>query len=123
MLVGPTFYSAIAGLMHGNGSGELIGLFSAVGDTITLALTAPILMTALALRGGLVAWPWIFFTASMLAWLGYDVQGGLGFIYDKLHLEMPEWLSNGIGMFKIAACTLSFAAGLAQRRVIRAQDL
>ena len=34
--------------------------------------------TAIALRGGLLRWPWALFTASMLSWLFYDAASTLG---------------------------------------------
>jgi len=47
-------------------------LASAVVDILSLCLLAPLLLTAVALRGGLFAWPWALITASILSWLLYD---------------------------------------------------
>lgn len=47
-------------------------LASAVVDILSLCLLAPLLLTAVALRGGLFAWPWALITASILSWLFYD---------------------------------------------------
>jgi hypothetical protein len=121
VLAGPSAYSAIVALAHGGSSGNLIPLISAIGDTIATALTAPILMTALALRGGLIAWPWIFFAASMLCWLGWDMQDWMGDLFDYLHLNFPDWLGNVFGQFRTGAAVLTACAGIAQRWATRAQ--
>ena len=89
------------------------GAVSSLADVITLALVAPLFMTAVALRGGLLVWPWALYTAATVTWLVYDAQ------------DTVAWLA-GIGEeplrvvtvpLRIVACALTFAAGLAQRRL------
>jgi len=46
---------------------------SDIGDLVSFILLAPIFLTTVALRGGLLARPWFFLTASQVAWLCYDV--------------------------------------------------
>src|SRR5262249_9804754 len=46
----------------------LVDLSGAVGDVIVIALIAPILLTAIALRGGLLMWPWSFIAAANICW-------------------------------------------------------
>ena len=57
---------------------------SAVGDVVTdlldgslFVVAVPVLRAALGLGGGLVAWPWLLLTASVISWLGYDANGRL----------------------------------------------
>lgn len=95
--------------------GALTGAVSALGDMISLCLIAPLLLTALALRGGLFAWPWGLMTASYLAWLLYDAA-----------LVLGPWLGQDAAgtratseLFRALGCTFGFSAGLAQRRLVQ----
>lgn len=89
-------------------------IFSALGDFVFLMLIAPIFMTALALRGGLLTWPWALLTASTVAWLIYDAQDSVVYFYPQL-----ETLDRTIVTvpLRILACTFLFAAAMAQRRL------
>jgi hypothetical protein len=84
---------------------SLVLLVSAVVDVITLCLVAPLLLTAVSLRGGLFVWPWALITASQLSWLLYDAAAGLG-----------PWVPD---VFRGLAENYLFAAGLAQLFVLR----
>jgi hypothetical protein len=98
--------------------GDLVALASsasALGDMVSLCLIAPLLLTALSLRGGLIGWTWTLLTASYVAWLLYDallVVGpwlGLG----------PRGVRTGSELFRALGCTFGFTAGLAQRAVVQ----
>jgi hypothetical protein len=72
-------------------------------------------MTAIAVRGGSLRWPWGLLTASLASWLLYDAI-----------LTVPEVFHLTGGGFRIAAEQFRFfagsfaaAAGLAQRRAVR----
>jgi hypothetical protein len=96
--------------------GALIMAVSAVVDILSLCLLAPLLMTAVALRGGHFFWPWALLTASLLSWLLYDAGAAL---------EGVARVKQALGTFPLAevfrglAENFLFAAGLAQSMVIR----
>lgn len=90
----------------------------AIADVLTDALdgaifvvAVPVARAALALGGGLVAWPWGLLTLSLLAWLGYDaaaawgLNAGLSPRHGRVLVEV---------MRTLGACGV-FAAGIAQR--------
>jgi hypothetical protein len=84
-----------------------------VGDIFSLALIVPVLLTTLALRGGLLSWPWGLMTASQFGWLLYDASATL-----RLFVVIePATATMWSEMFRALACTYCFAAGLAQRAV------
>jgi hypothetical protein len=86
-------------------------LASAVVDIVSLCLIAPLLLTAVALRGGLFAWPWGLLTASRLAWLLYDAAATLAPGATSAAAQLPE-LFRGLGGNYL------FVAGVAQYLVI-----
>jgi hypothetical protein len=90
------------------------GVFSSLGDVFSLWLIAPLLLTALALRGGLFGWPFALLTTSYVAWLVYDVVFVLG---PDLGLSArgARTLSE---LFRALGCLFGFSAGLAQRWVV-----
>jgi hypothetical protein len=92
--------------------GSLILLVSAVVDIISLCLIAPLLLTAVSLRGGLFSWPWGLITASRLSWLLYDGAVALAPSSTPAAFPLAE-LCRGV------AITYLFAAGVAQYLVIR----
>jgi hypothetical protein len=53
--------------------GAVEHLASDVGDFLTFSLIAPLLLVALALRGGRLFWPWLFIVLSKVAWMLFDV--------------------------------------------------
>jgi hypothetical protein len=110
-MAGPSFYQ---GIKHWDFPDGLIPVISAAGDLITFAMLVPILMTALALRGGLVAWVWIFLTAAELSWLLYDL------LVAVIQTD-ARWTDFVDGGFRSAALVLTFTAGLAQYRISRAR--
>ena len=95
--------------------GALTGSASALGDMVSLCLIAPLLLTALALRGGLIGWTWTLLTASYVAWLFYDALLVLG---PALGLG-PHAARAASEVFRALGCTFGFTAGLAQRAVVQ----
>jgi len=106
---------SVGRLMNGNLS-AIVAIASRMGDICGFVLIAPLLLTALALRQGLLVWPWALLTASGLCWLGADftstafthVSGHIGPLYD---------------VFRIPACLFVMTAGIAQRWVINSREL
>jgi|HubBroStandDraft_2_1064218.scaffolds.fasta_scaffold210140_1 hypothetical protein len=91
----------------------IVDVASDLGDTICLALVAPVLQTALAMRGGVLRWPWGLLTASGVVWIAYDATS-------SIVVHMP-WLviaeaSRGL------ACALVLSAGIAQRMVVSPRE-
>ena len=87
------------------------GVASAAGDLVVLILIAPLILTALALRGGMFAWPWALLTTSTVAWLFYDAFWALG---PTLGLS-PDEARTAYELCRGLGCTFSASAGLAQR--------
>lgn len=94
--------------------GALVSVASRTGDIFSFVLIAPLLLTALALRQGLLVWPWALLTASGLCWLGADFA-------NAAFLHLPN---NQVGplfdIFRFPACLFVMTAGIAQRWVIDA---
>jgi hypothetical protein len=106
---GPAFVTNVGRVRAGDLTAAA-GAASAFGDIVSLCLIAPLLLTALALRGGLIGWPWSLLTASYAAWLGYDaVLVGLG----------PDAVRSAAEAFRALGSTLGCSAGLAQFLVVR----
>jgi hypothetical protein len=91
----------------------LVSISSDVGDTLCLALLAPVMLTALAMRGGVLLWPWGLLTACGVAWIGYDLVVGA---VEVLHLEQARWLI-AIEALRALANVAYFSSGVAQRFV------
>lgn len=109
-VAGPGALESARSVAQGNWS-SLVLLVSAVVDIITLCLITPLLLTAVALRGGLFSWPWALVTASQLSWLFYDAAAAI----DPARLAgfpLPD-------VFRGLAQNFLFVAGLAQLFVIR----
>jgi hypothetical protein len=108
----PSYVRAIA---RGEIGQNLMWLASSVGDIVSFSLIAPMLLTALALRGGMLSWPWAFFTASLLSWLGVDAVVYFG---PSIHLSDAH-AKLALEIFRGMACTFGMSAGFAQRLVSR----
>jgi hypothetical protein len=93
---------------------RVAGLASALGDFGSLCLIAPLLLTALALRGGLLGWPFLLLTVSCVAWLFYDATLVLGGVAGLAPAQVRVWSE----LFRALGCTFLGAAGLAQRFVV-----
>ncbi len=90
-------------------------LSSALGDIICLGLIAPLLLTALALRGGVLSWPWIFQTLSLMGWLFVDA---IMTVLPQFYGTEPGQMNTLSEVFRIWANLFGFLAGLAQRLVV-----
>jgi hypothetical protein len=97
----------------------------AVGEVITdlldgalFMVAVPVLRAALGLGGGLVAWPWLLLTGSLMAWLGYDATALYGDVagLDARTVRVVEEVCRTLG------AGLAFAGGLAQRWVMTEAD-
>jgi hypothetical protein len=94
----------------------LVLVTSSIGDAAGIVLIAPVFWTVLAMRGGLLGWPWGLFAASMGCWLVYD---GLDIV---THLTTPALrgvLDAILDAVRVLACALMGLGGLTQRRVVR----
>lgn len=83
-------------------------------DGVLFVVAVPVLRAALVLGGGLVAWPWVLLTASLVAWLGYDasaVYGGAAGIDDRTVRVLEE-------VCRTLGAAFAFSAGIAQRWVM-----
>lgn len=87
---------------------DLVLLVSALVDIVSLCLITPLLLTAMALRGGLFFWPWALITASRLAWVLYDAAA----VVAADNLLLPD-------LFRGLAQNFLGVAGLAQFLVVR----
>lgn len=86
-------------------------LFSAVGDIISLVVLAPILLTALSLRGGSLSWPWTMLVVGTIGWVLYD---GAATVSGWMHLD-PSHVRPLMESFRVWACVAYLSAGLLQR--------
>jgi hypothetical protein len=100
--------------LAGGDAFAIVPLASDLADGVVLVLLATLARTALALRGGVLRWPWAFLTASGLLWLVFDLA------YDALsaaHADVDQ--AHGVLEALRALATLyGFSAGLAQRNVL-----
>jgi hypothetical protein len=116
-LTGPTTANDVRRVVDGDPR-ACEAVASDLGDIVSLCLIAPVLLTAIALRGGLLRWPWALFTASMLSWLFYDAAYSLGSsaaANSASHRAITE-------AFRALACGYGFAAGVAQRLVVKSTN-
>ncbi|HMI83120.1 MAG TPA: hypothetical protein VK550_03450 [Polyangiaceae bacterium] len=111
-IAGPSLWFSIEHAMQGQVR-AIVSAVSSAGDILTLALIVPVLLTTLALRGGLLSWPWGLMTASQFGWLIYDATGTIRLF---MHVE-PVTATMWSEIFRALACMYCFAAGIAQRAV------
>jgi hypothetical protein len=107
-VAGPGALQAMRSVAGGHWD-DLVLVASALADIVSLCLIAPLLLTAMALRGGLFFWPWALITASRLSWLLYDAAVALA---SRSGFPLPD-------LFRGLAQNLLCAAGLAQFLVVR----
>ena len=91
----------------------MVRVVSGVADVIGLTLIVPVMLTALALRGGLLIWPWGLLTASQLSWLLYDFT----VLLRHLAVIEPSMATMWREIFRALACAFCLSAGIAQRAV------
>jgi hypothetical protein len=91
----------------------ITGVAIALCDAISISLIAPVLLTALALRGAVIVWPWALLTASSFGWLCYDATFSISAVLDS------GGAFRALGeAFHAAACVGAGVAGIAQRLVV-----
>jgi hypothetical protein len=117
LLAGPTLVVDVRALSSGTFA-TFGSVSSDLGDIVSLSLIAPLALTALAVRGGTLRWPWTLLTASLVAWL----------LYDALY-TVPDYLHAAAGgtrlvseQFHVLAGACAGAAGLAQRKAVTEDD-
>ncbi|MBF5043807.1 hypothetical protein FGE12_15520 [Aggregicoccus sp. 17bor-14] len=92
----------------------LPSLASNTGDVVSLTLIAPILLTAFALRGGNLGWPWSLLAFGSLGWLLYGAAPMVG-----TALGVDESLMRAFGAsLRTFACLSQMSAGLLQALVV-----
>lgn len=104
-------------LMRGiaSANADLVLLVSTLGDMISLALIVPLMLPALAMRGGLLMNTWAYLTAGIVAWLVYD-------IWYALRDAMPFAQTTARGIeeaIRVVAIMFACVASIAQRRAVR----
>ncbi len=113
-LVGYGTWQDIGNLRHGD-KDAYVAIASNLGDIVSFSAIAPILLTAIAMRGGALAWPWALVTLSNMGWLLYDMSWSFerqwALSEHTLRIIAEFWRGQG--------CIMAFAAGLAQRWAIR----
>jgi hypothetical protein len=93
----------------------LANLASDLGEAAALVLIAPLVMTVVLLRGGVLAWPFILMTLARLAWLGFDAMNFVApqLPWDKLTVRAIDEL------LRTAGCLWVCASALAHRMAAR----
>jgi hypothetical protein len=115
LVAGPSTWLRVQEAYAGNA--RAVGLVaSGIADMLQLTLLAPVLMTAIALRGGLLSWTFFLLAASQFSWLFYDALAAYGELVWGAGLVMLA----GSECFRLLANGYTFAAGLAQRSVVLA---
>lgn len=111
-IAGPSIFVEIGSALRGEVN-SIVVVVSGITDVIGLSLIVPVMLTAIALRGGLLLWPWGLLTASHLAWLLYDFTGLLRHLVQIEPTMVMMWRE----IFRAMACTFCLTAGIAQRAV------
>jgi hypothetical protein len=110
LVTGAPLLGDLDALLHGQVF-AVVPLVSDVADAIVLVLLAPLLHTTLALRGGVLRWPWAMLTLNNVLWLVFDAAYGFGGILhvgsDRRQLFMEA--------LRTLATAYTFSAGVAQR--------
>jgi hypothetical protein len=88
---------------------RVAGLASSLGDIAAITLMGPVLVTAIAMRGGRLVWPWTILTVSSFAWL----------MFDAVQLLPPNLVPVSDLGTVMAATLTSGAAGLAHSWAVR----
>jgi len=91
----------------------LVSIASQLGDFASLCMLAPVLPTALALRGGSLAWPWSMMAACIGGWLAYDVSRAMASVIPMSAALTSTLQESARG----AACVFALLSAIAQRRV------
>jgi hypothetical protein len=112
-LAGPDLVEQLPATLRGDvlAAGDVV---TDVLDGALFVVAVPVLRAALALGGGLAAWPWMLLTASLTAWLGYDAIA----IYGGVAGADPRAVRVAEEMLRTLGAAFVLAAGIAQRWVI-----
>ncbi|MGH7298556.1 MAG: hypothetical protein ACRELB_26690 [Polyangiaceae bacterium] len=110
LVTGAPLVGDVAALLRGEVF-AFVPLASDVADAVVLVLLAPLLQTTLALRGGVLRWPWAMLTCNNLLWLVFDAVYGFGGAW---HVE-PAHRHLVTEALRALATAYTFSAGIAQR--------
>lgn len=113
LISGPAMLKALPEMLEGKSYAFII-LISSVGDTISIALSAPILLTAIALRGGYLYYAWGLVAAGRVLWLFYD---GMGIVPREI-ADLP-WERSAEEALRTLACLHECMAGIAFWKILR----
>jgi hypothetical protein len=113
---GPAIIGDMSAITSGDG---LTSLVSDAADAVSLVVIAPVLLTALALRGGVLRWPFGLLTASLIFWLGYDAEIGLRHVLGISRVPAAVITTE---VFRGLALVFGFSAGIAQRLALTGAD-
>jgi hypothetical protein len=98
--------------------GDLFAATMAIGDASDVTaflLILPVFLTARALSGGSLAWPFALLTASEVCWMLVDAS-----MFLRNVPAVPPGLALATGvLFRTLTCLFSAAAALSQRRAMR----
>jgi hypothetical protein len=114
LIVGWGTWLDIGNLRHGDKE-AYVAIASNLGDIVSFSAIAPILLTAIAMRGGALAWPWALVTLSNVGWLLYDMSWS----FERQFALSEHTLRIVAEFWRAQGCAMAFAAGLAQRWAIR----
>ncbi len=111
-IIGWGLWRELHSVVHGEREAITV-VASNLGDVVSFIVIAPLMLTAIAMRGGTLAWPWALITASNVAWLLYDMS----WMFER---QLGEETLRSIEEFwRAVACALALATGMAQRWAIR----
>lgn len=117
LITGAPLARDVSALAQGH-SVPVIHLVSSASDIASIVLIAPVLTTVVRMRGGLVAWPFGLYAASMLLWLAYDAADILA------HYHVLSTYGTGLHVAaeiaRVLACGFLAVSGFAQRRTVLA---
>jgi hypothetical protein len=99
----------------GGDKDAIVAVASSIGDVVVFSVIAPFLLTALAMRGGVLAWPWALLTAANCSWLIYDMSAS----FERQWAIAEPTLKTFEELWRALACALALSAGLAQRWALR----
>jgi len=115
LLTGPSIWQSVSWVAGGQVREGITNGVIALGDAIPVILLAPLLLTALSLRGGTLVWPFGLYTAGTFVWMLYDASDHLVDAV-PLNVTLGHVLIQGC---RTLACLIIGAAALAQVVAIR----
>jgi hypothetical protein len=107
LVVGPGVAAAMSGGLAGDHE-AWSSLVSAVGDLAAVTMVGPLAVTAVSMRGGALAWPYLLLAIGVGSWLAFDASALL-----SGRTQFVVSLSCAI-----SALVFTGVAGVAQRRAI-----